>query len=137
VTPPNQPNTEAMTGGKRDAAIKTAAKARHSALVHHGDRLGSWEEWHFKDDDLFEAKVLIDAYEQAFPQTPSPPSEAATFDSSWADARPLCHECNREIPSGEAIVLPASPNGIEDDDEFVGVLLHRRCPAAQSQGGPG
>jgi hypothetical protein len=55
--------------------------------------------------------------------------ETATFDSSWADCRPLCHGCGAEIARGGALVLPAGRN-VEDDEELVGVLLHRSCPVS-------
>lgn len=60
--------TKPMSDGPPDrerAAIEAAAKARHDSLAHHGDRLGSWEAWGFKEDDLFEAGVVIAAYNAA------------------------------------------------------------------------
>ncbi len=60
--------------------------------------------------------------------------ETAVFDPSWADARPVCAVCDREIPPNEAIILPGGRH-VEDDEEVVGLLVHRSCPTHQEQDG--
>ncbi len=51
---------------------------------------------------------------------------AVPFDPSWAERRPLCHECGQPIDPNEATILPVGRNGLEDDNELVGVLAHAR-----------
>jgi len=60
-------------------------------------------------------------------------AETATFDSSWADGRPICHVCRLVVGVGEAIILPTGRH-VEDDEALIGVIAHRRCVGMEGDG---